>query len=540
MWQQEAVASGTDAAVNEFLTSIEALATSDHVSAAAINAGGTGHAVDDVITITHASAHHDLTILVTAVSGGVITAARILNGGAFGERVASAVVGAAAGSGYVIGDVLEVQDGAGASRQKAKLKVATLSGSAVATVTVFESGGYYGTTPTITDAATIGVGPTAYAGDDVANFDLTMQTIIGTSAIAQSSTSGSGISSTWNLTLTASGWSIKYSHNDLTVDSLVDRKQVVMEGTVAGGNTPFIGFHEFRADSGGQKRWGFAMFGMTAWNSGLALTAQPGIGPLAFVTGSTTGAQLLMTEEVAENNIWGVSITPRRICGFARGNIAAAADSYHTFYVGLMNGLGPATTTPYPMFVGGSSNVSNRRTSDAEHTGLAEAFQSPSGGGPLYYLRRTDLTWITVRNATTPTTTRGDEIMWPRGVMNEAAGADLMVEDDNYRMLDDGIIGSRVRANVVGKIYPTPGSTNIFTVLPLTVVSTGGSSTNGINTTIVGELEGCFFVGGVTAAGVAFTAEDILEQAGDRYIIIPCNVTSLANRPYQFMLIRQD
>jgi hypothetical protein len=126
--------------------------------------------------------------------------------------------------------------------------------------------------------------------------------------------------------------------------------------------------------------------------------------------------------------------------------------------------------------------------------------------------------------------------------MGEASGGNqnLLVEDDNYKMFEDGVIGSRIRANVTGKIYPTPGTTNIHTLLPLTVVSSGGSSTNGINTTIVGELDGCFFVGGVTSAGAVFTPEDILKQGTTRYITIPCSTESLANRPYQFMAFRQD
>ena len=162
-WQQETVAS-TDT-YKETLSAWEALATSKHVSAIVIAAGGTGHAVNDVITITHASAAVlggvtlSLTILVTAVSAGVITAARILNGGAFAERVSSAVVGAVPGTGYAVGDILEVQDGVGASTSKAKFSVATLSGSGVATVTLFESGGAYTTTPTTNEATTIGIGP---------------------------------------------------------------------------------------------------------------------------------------------------------------------------------------------------------------------------------------------------------------------------------------------------------------------------------------------------------------------------------------------
>jgi hypothetical protein len=536
-WQRETcIAPNT---YQEALTSWVAVMTSKHVSAVAVNAGGTGHVVGDVITITHASAYHDLRLEVTAISGGVITAVRINTGGAFAERLASASLGASGGSGYAVGDILEVQGGS--ATEKAKVEVLTLSGSAVATVGVFETGGAYGTAPGLTDAVTEGVGPAAYAGDDLAVIDLTMQAIIGTTGIAQSSTSGSGISATFDLTLTDTGFTTRWNKNEATSDSVTDNKEVVLQGTVAGADEPFIGFFTYRADSGGQKRYGIACFGMTAWNSGLPLSSQPGIGPIPWEIGSGSGSHILVAEEVAENNTWAISVTGRRITGFIRGNIATESDSYHTFYIGLKNGFGATATTPYPMAVMASSNQPNRRTSDFASTGLSEAFQSPSGFGPIHYLRKSDLSWVTVRNAVTPSTELKIEIMWPRGVMLEAnLGQHLFVEDDNFKMLSDGSIGSNVRANVVGKIYPTPGSTNIYTLQPLTVISSGGGPTQSVNTTIVGELDGVFFAGGVDETGTIFTPEDEIEQDGDRYILIPASTESLANRPYQFMAFRED
>ena len=538
-WQKEAFTSPGSGSYREFMTALVAMATSQHVSAVAVNAGGSGHVVGDLITITHGSAYLDLVLEVTAVSSGAITAVRINNGGAFAERVASAVVNAG-GSGYAVGDILEVQNGTGAGTEKAKFQVATLSGSAVATVTLFETGGAYSTTPTTTAAATIGIGPSTYAGDDACTLDLTMQSIIGTSAIAQSSTSGSGTGATFDLTLTPTGFSAEYNKNERDGDGLTDDKEVVLLGTVSSGDAPYVGMFSYRADSGGQKRWGIALFGMTAFNPAIALASQPNIGPLAWTTGTSSGAHLLITEEIAENNLWALSITGRRITGWVRGNISGETDSYHTFYLGLGNGLGPATTNPYPMIVAGSSNAANRRTSDAASTGLAECFQNPSGSGPVYYMQKSDLAWTSVVNAITPTNEENNYIMWPRGVMAEAASSDLLVEDDNYKMLADGTIGSLVRANVSGKIYPTPGTTKIFGLLPLTIVSNGGSSTNGIDTTIVAELDGVFFVGGVDGSGTVFTPEDQLEQGGSRYTLIPCSMDSLANRPYQFMAFRED
>lgn len=541
MWQTETVESSNT--YREFLTSIVACATSYHVSAVAVNAAGSGHAVGDVITITHNSAYHPLRLEVTGETAGAIDTVRINTAGAFAERVASAVVGDAAGSGYAVGDILEVQDGVGASTCKAKFEVATLAGSAVATVTLFEDGGAYTTTPTIDEAATVGIGPAGFAGDDACTLDLTMEPLITPlTGVAQSSTTGTGINATFDLTLTHSGWAAQHNKNELTTNGVDDEKEVVLLGTVTSGDAPYIGFQSYTQTSGAETRYGIACFGMTAFNSALALSAQPGIGPLAWALGSTSGSHILCTEEVAEGNLWWISVTGRRICGCIRGNISGESDSYHTFYVGLGNQFGPVTTSPYPMIVAASSNEANRRTSDSDSTGLSEALQNPSGGGPIYYMRKSDLNWVTVRNAIAPSTVKQEEIMWPMGTMGEAAGVDLLVEDDNYKRLADGTVGSNIRANVANHIYPAPGANDEYPLLPLTIISWGGSSTNSVDTTIVAELDGVFWTGGTTDAGASFTSEDYISNSstGKRYRAFPSSTASLSSRRYLFMVMRED
>jgi len=540
-WQTE-TCNGT-LTYREALTSWVAVMTSKHVSAVAVNAGGTGHSVGDVITISHASGYHPLRLEVTAVSAGVITAVRINTGGAFAERCASAVVNAG-GTGYAVGDVLEVQDGAGASTCKAKFKVATLSGSAVATVTLFEDGGAYSTTPTTTAAATLNIGPDGAAGSGC-TLDLTMQSIIGTSAIAQTSTTGSGINATFDLTLTATGWSTLYNKNESTAGTAGDdlEKEVVLLGTVSTGDAPIIGFQTVQGSSGAEDRWCIAAYGMTAFNSGLALTAQPNIGPLAWTLGTTSGAQILVTDEVAEGNSWWISATGRRVYGCIRGNISGESDNYHTFYVGLANQYGTATTSPYPMVVGGSSYNWNQRTSNLDHTGLAECWQPAAGSGPVYFLRKTDLTWQSVENGVN-TSISQQHVMWPRGAISDNTdGANQIVTDENFRRLtNDGVISSCVRANLSDWHYPAPGTNDEFVLHELTIISRGDSAgTDDIHTHIIGELDGCFWTGGTKADGTIFTAEDYIENAaGDRYRAFPCNTESLSARRYQFMLMRED
>lgn len=81
------------------LKALQEYVVGNHVIAAAVNAGGTGYVVGDVLTVaggTKTRAIFDATIEVTSVSSGVITAARVVNAGSFSVNpttTANAVTG---------------------------------------------------------------------------------------------------------------------------------------------------------------------------------------------------------------------------------------------------------------------------------------------------------------------------------------------------------------------------------------------------------------------------------------------------------------
>ena len=546
-WQTELLAATSS--YREFQASLISVMTSKHVSAVAVNAAGTGYLVGDVLTLAHASAYHTCRVEVLTIGGsGEVLTVRINTGGAYAERVDSAVVGAAAGSGYVVGDILQVGVGVGAATEHALVEVATLSGSAVATVTMLYTGGAYQTSPTLTDAVTLGVS-TSFAGDDVANLDLTLQTIMGATGIA--GTGGTGSSATFDPTLTQTGWSTLYDKHDRNWGNADDdgagnaaERDVVLEGTVSTGDTPIIGLSTIFGESGALDRYAMIMFGMTAFNSAVALTAQPNIGPLAWTVATNGGANLSITEEIAETNSWWMSVTGRRVYGCVRGNVSGETNSYHMFYSGFMNQYGTATTSPYPLAVGGSSYNWNQDTFSSKHTGIAECYQEDASvAGPVYFLRKTDLAWLEVLNGAVATV-GSTRVMFPLGNIGVSTdAANQLVKDDNFRRLSsDGVMSSSIRANLSVYNYPAPGTNDEFVMYPLTIADSGDSSgIDDIHTHVAGELDGCFWTGGTKADGTAFTSEDYVENAaGVRYRIFPCNSDSLTSRRYQFMLMRED
>jgi hypothetical protein len=404
-------------------------------------------------------------------------------------------------------------------------------------VALFETGGAYTVAPGLTGATTLGVGPDVYAGNDDATLDLTMTTLIGTTGIAQSSTSGGGTGATFDLTLTASGWAVQKSTNDRLINSLGDEKEVVLLGTVAGGDAPYIAFLSYTFGSGASTRRGLGCFGMTAFNPALDLASQPGIGPTAGTLPSSSGSKILVHEAARE---WWISVTPRRIVGALRTTDITVC--YVSWYMGLMNGFGTATTSPYPMFIGASSNVAQREVDNIEQTGLSECYQSPSGGGPMYYRRKSDGTWVTVRNgfnnASVPTQ-QSDVTMWPVCSLEESSLDEEVHAADGAGMLETGEWGSNIRANASDRLYPAPDSgDDVFFLWPLTVLASGGT-TNDINLEVAGELDDAFWFGGTTAAGGTVSPEDYLEDAGVRYRIFPNGTQGVAAKPYQFFVLAE-
>src|SRR5688572_6598806 len=133
-WQYE-VGTGTARATSyrDFLTKLVAFCTSQKVATVAINAGGTGFAVGDIVQLTHAGAYLNARFEVLTLSGSAIATLRIVASGAFSNRLTGAVTVNAGGSGYqasVSNIILEVQGGS--SREKGKV-VATTNGSGVVT-----------------------------------------------------------------------------------------------------------------------------------------------------------------------------------------------------------------------------------------------------------------------------------------------------------------------------------------------------------------------------------------------------------------------
>jgi hypothetical protein len=530
---------------HELVWKIVAAATSQHVATVAVNAAGTGYVVGDVLTLTHAGAAFDARFEVTTVGGsGDITGLRIVSSGAFANRLASAAV-AAGGSGYAVGDVLEVQGGS--AREKAKVVVATLSGSAVATVTVAESGGAYATPPG-SGSATVGVGPNAYAGDDAATLNPTMTGLIGTTGL--SVTGGTGSAATVDITLAETGWAVDDRNTDnVSFNGVTNEKEVVLVGDATGRtNKPYIGLTTLTRTNGLDTRYGIALHGMTAHNPAIALSAQPALLGTPG-TWSDSLPYLVGPENQAQEIDLFISIDDVRLTGVINANPGAATTTdgaYLSFYMGYLDSLATEAEAPYPMFIHGacrSVNVdpANPSTSISSMPEFARAtFTAP--GGHYFFFSETQ-SWRTFEGGRLDNSGEllGDQVIWPSQMTTPVTDPedDEFVPESRETIELPYDVFRTVRQAAVRRWLPIPGSTAKHYPLPFVITSRDSTTFSETLDLPVGQLRGCFWVFNSDASGNAYAnfAEDYLEDGSDRYRVFQNHRN---NQRYNFFCIKED
>lgn len=544
-WQYE-VGSGSNRATDyrDLLSKWMALATSQKVATVAVNSGGSGYTVGDILTLTHAGAVLDARFEVTSESSGVITGLAIRSSGAFSNRLASATV-AAGGSGYAVGDILEVQGGT--ETEKAKVQVATLSGSAVATVTAFQNGGAYTSAPGA-GSSTVGRGPAAFAGDDACTLNPTMTGLIGTTGL--SVTGGTGSSATVDITLSATGWEVVSALHNRTENGLTDEMEVVMRGASAGNtNKPYVGFITATFTSGINTRYAIAMFGMAAFNASIGFHEQVKISPgINVSTGAlqTPGAFFLCDEDAAQSMDFWMSVNDSRMIMLANINSGAVSTDngeYIQGYAGYLNRFGTETEDPYPLFVGASARTPNIDPSaGSQHvTGFVECVAPTGAGSGFNFYDTNSAAWVNVHNSQNLQTNQlRPNIMYPMGQINEISDNDATKITDNGPIQHWTGYGSTGRASPSRVLYPVPGSASDLQYLrPLIVIRRLTTSLDEDNDRLVGQMSDLYWVHATDNTGAKITnfSEDIITEGSNRYTVFHNHVQT---ERYQFVAVLED
>lgn len=545
-WQSE-VGSGTNRAVDyhDLMSKIVGMATSQHVATVAINNGGTGGAfvIGDIITLTHAGALLDARFEVTAVAAGQITGLRINDSGAFSNRVVSAVVGSSGGSNYVIGDVLEIQGGT--QREKAKVKVATLSGSAVATVSVFENGGAYSVVPGASDT-TVGIGPSGFAGDNLCTITSTMTGLIGTTGLAV--TGGGGTGATVDITIAQTGWTVDGRNtNNRVENSLLLEKECTLVGDASGlTNAPYVAMISNTRTSGLDTRYAIAVNGAVAHNPSLPLWQSPKIHPSIGSNNNflTYGAYLLCPQNKSQEIDFWFSIDDRRIVVITNVNPAAVNTDngiYMRMHMGLMNGYGTESENPYTMMVGASSidPALDPTVGHVQISGMPECVADTGRDSGWFFYETDNAAWRNIKNSTSLVLpTNGEKyVTYPFGRLT-------FVTDGS----SDNIVGQGVgdtfstwsnvtRTSPAFALRPIPGTSAQIFLWPINIISRNITVPLGQGPR--GEVRGMFFLTATDASGaqIANFSEDYITVGTRRFRVFHNHTW---NQRHQFIALEED
>lgn len=527
-WQAPVVAS-----YRESLQRLVEVATSQHIATLAVNAGGSGYVTGDELQITHAGATMPCRFTVTAVAGAVTAIKRIIQGGAFSNRVAT-VTKNAAGTGYAVNDIVRLTTGT--YRQYAKAKVTAIGGGGtVTTAVLFESGGAYSSVPSATGGATnsdIGTG----VGTGL-TLDTTMTGLIGTSGIASTAITGVGTGATFNLTLAETGWTALQDRNDYSLNSVTDEKEVILEGT-AGVNeeTPLVGVRTGTNGSGGTLRHFLALTAFTSYNGGLSYDNQPN----AINPAPTTSAGNLVGMVPTDTTVqcW-FSISERKIAGVIRAD-GSTVTAYHSFYAGLLNPHGTAVENPYPMVLMASYNgaaIAADAVSQLDISGITEVYNNSSRTGPCYVWDQANVAWQQLENGdaasgSPPFTARNTYVVFPVGNMllnTQTNDVDVIVDAGPIPFTT--AITRSTGAAATHFIKPTPHSTgDLQPHFPVTV------SFGGTGLLVFGDLDNVYWISGTKTGGSTIAPEDTF-TIGDRVFRVFTNASRTES--YSFFVMEE-
>lgn len=517
-------------------------ATSDHLaSVSSIVAGGTGYAVDDIITFTDGTFTKAAKLRVTSVSSCAITGVRVEEGGAYTvdpdltansshtnsgsgnddatfdltmnsepwtvERRAQEAVSATAataGSGYTVGDDVTL----------------TMDGGGVLGAT--GEGSTYGVAPVFNvDSVDGGGGITGLSLVTAGHLEETPDVDTGTGGLQANVTGGTGTGAV----LTVTYQDVGSSQEDVVVLSA--------PGTT-GSEQILTAFRTFQAtdESTFNTCFNWQLFGLVEFNSGLALHAQNNISyGLDAADGSQEtdgGCFMVLKEDDSDPDIsYWMSVNNRRIILICKVETATTTH-YSAMYVGHLDPFGTSDEAPYPLWIQGCTSRENSWWGDTvigRISGLSDVYGvSGKLNGPAQY--RVGGSWETFHNyscndgGSPSRSATSDFIVFPTGVPTRTPQSDDEITDNPVNGLDFEDIfptsGSPGVPNVLFRPTPNTGDDS-RPLLPLSPLATD-NPTNPVSFvyTPYGQLNNCFWVS-ASDSGTDLSSESTVKIGDDRY-----------------------
>jgi hypothetical protein len=499
--------------------------TSRNCTSVAVNAGGTGYVVGDILTIdnTGATQTEDVELEVTSVSAGVITGIRVYRGGAYtvdpttttgnstsggtgssatvditmsaptwtlhrrSQEAVSATVGAG-GTGYSVSDQLTVTLGDGVSGDQyvaAVFNVDTVSAGAVTGVSLVTAGNY----------------------EEVPTNDV---------AVTGGGGSGAQLTVTWQDT------------TEVTQEFAVAH----LEGEGSGGTDAIhVGIKAYSLVVGFDTAYNWALHGFTGYTATLPYHQQPGVNTDQINTG--TGAlptsddgnaiMVLKGDDVDPDIAWWIHHTGRRIVLICRVE-SGTSTIYSSCYLGFLNQLANDSEYAYPLCILSGTTDKDRLWSDTSLLtgGIVESISSNTGEqiGPGF-IKRPGGTWMGFRAESSTgagnRTLEDEHSIYPFINRGSLSPPNLTVSPNGSIEFPVGIIPSTgVPGSPTVQLKPTPGSGDDYYWLVSPIIGDWTTQNFPTEFQLYGELDGVYWF---STGNNAVVSEDRFELGTKRYMI---------------------
>jgi len=487
------------------LDDMVAFVTGDQVASVAINAQGTGYAVDDIITLSGGTSLAAATFKVTGVTAGAIDTLIVWNAGSYSVNTGLSAVATTGGNADATVDV---------TYQTPWTLERIITNEGAVNAVIVNPGTGYAVSDTLTGVGGTGTKYTLNVDSETGGVIDAVSIVTNGDYTAlptnpDTVTGGTGSSATFTMTFSGS-------------DTGNDEREVLLKGIGSGSDEIFVGIRTYEDGGANAQNWELA--GMTGHNLTAPYVNQPNLSPGRF--NELVGGAYV---PLATNTItWWLNMSGRRIIFNSK-----VSTSYSSMYLGFYTQFGTAAEIPYPIIVAGGAGQPDTRfsslrgsfTSIAYPVGKASAVSVSNDGdiddGPIM-IRNLAGNWVSVMVAYEVVSSTSDitsfiiRTLSPPG--RASANTNLPAENDSWLATpattvewDDFVLLNET-GTPTNEIRATPDSGGDKTALfPQTIFEIGSSVAPGIGEVVFGELDG---VKWAAIAGSSIVAEDTVTQDG--------------------------
>lgn len=368
--------------------------TSRNLTAVAVNNGGSGHAVGDIIdiTATGSTSTEVARLEVTSVSAGVIDGIRVYRGGAYTVDPSTTTGNAqSATTGSGTGATFDLTFSAATWTQNRRSQEA-------ASAAIGDGGTGYTVNDTLTVVLNDGVDGDGYVAaqfnvDSVSSGVITAVSVVTAGNYEEVPTNDVTVTGG-----TGSGAELTVTWQNSTTDGVA-----MLEGEGSSGTDEIhVGIKTYEAANGFDTAYNWAMYGMTGYTASVEFHNQPGIDSTQIDSDGTLpstdrNAVMVLKPNDADPDIdWWIHHNGRRIIVVCRVR-SATTDFWFSGYMGFLAQIATETAYPYPLCIIGGTTDQNRLWSDNSNLtgGIVESIDIQTGdpNGPGF-LRLADGTWM--------------------------------------------------------------------------------------------------------------------------------------------------